>query len=136
MSMLFAYGGALTFYFRFLDRLSNVLLDSMHLAASYVCRMAGGSSARELGAAICLTGSMLTVEKIDHKRGSYAAYYGCGRRTGGGCWRVAAARSRGSSSSGAYCSTPSGTAWEASRLAGQTRAVFGKMCKDFLRIRM
>jgi hypothetical protein len=36
-----AWGWAPTFYFRFLDRLSSVLLDSMHLAANYACRRAG-----------------------------------------------------------------------------------------------
>jgi len=40
MPMLLVHVGAPTFYFRFLDRLSNALLESMHLAATYACRRA------------------------------------------------------------------------------------------------
>jgi hypothetical protein len=62
-----------------------------------------------LGAAICFTGFMLTVEEIGHERGPIRSIPRM-RGSTTGCWRGAAASWRGSSSSGAYCSTPSETA--------------------------
>jgi len=103
-----AWGWAPTFYFRFLDRLSSVLLDSMHLAANYACRRAGellGEEERELGAAICLTGFMVTVEKINHERGPMCSVLRAREEDRRKLLEGAAASLKGSSSSGAYCSS-------------------------------
>jgi hypothetical protein len=67
-----AHGWVPTLYFRLLDRASEALLDSAHLAASYACRRAGelfGEEGRELRGALCFTGFMATVEKVSHEKG-------------------------------------------------------------------
>jgi len=66
------YGWAPTFYFRFLDRVSNALLGSMHVVATYVCRRAKellGEQARELWSGICFGEFVVTMEKIGHEKG-------------------------------------------------------------------
>jgi hypothetical protein len=66
------YRWALTFYFRFLDRVSKALLESMHVVATYVCRRAKellGEQARELWSGICFGEFVVTMEKIGHEKG-------------------------------------------------------------------
>ena len=66
------YGWAPTFYFSFLDRVSNALLDSMHVVATYVCMRAKellGEQARELWSGICFGEFVVTMEKIVHEKG-------------------------------------------------------------------
>jgi len=63
-----AWGWAPTLYFRLLDRASDVLLDSMHLVATYAWRRAKGllgEHALKLGG----LGSTYTWNKIDHEEG-------------------------------------------------------------------
>jgi hypothetical protein len=72
MPLALVYGWAPTFYFRFLDRASNALLDSMHIVATYVCRRAKellGEQARELWSGICFGEFVVTMEKIGHEKG-------------------------------------------------------------------
>jgi hypothetical protein len=67
-----SYRWAPTFYFRFLDRVSNTLLDSMHVVATYVCRRAKdllGEQAREVWSGICFGEFVVTMEKIGHEKG-------------------------------------------------------------------
>jgi len=63
-----AYGWVPTLYFRLLDRVSDMLLESMHLAVSYAWRRARealSEHALKLGG----LGSTYTWDKIDHERG-------------------------------------------------------------------
>jgi hypothetical protein len=111
MPMLLVHVGAPTFYFRFLDRLSNALLESMHLAATYACRRAwellgeGGVGGDDLLHGLHAHGgedrtregpmrSVLRVREEHRKR----------------LLEGAAASLKGSSLSGEYCSTPNETA--------------------------
>jgi hypothetical protein len=66
------YRWAPTFYFRVLDRVSNALLESMHVVVTYVCRRAKellGKQAREVWSGICFEEFVVTMEKIDHEKG-------------------------------------------------------------------
>jgi hypothetical protein len=72
MLLALTYRWVSTFYFRFLDRVSNALLDSMHVVATYVCRRAKellGEQARELWSGICFGKFVVTMEKIGHEKG-------------------------------------------------------------------
>jgi hypothetical protein len=63
-----AYGWVPTLYFRLLDRVSDMLLESMHLAVSYAWRRARealSEHALKLGG----LGSTYTWDKIDHEEG-------------------------------------------------------------------
>jgi len=88
-----AWGWAPTFYFRFLDRLSSVLLDSMHLAANYACRRAGellGEEERGWERRSASRASCSRWRRSTTRGARYAASCGCGRSTGrrlleGGC---------------------------------------------------
>jgi len=68
MPLAVVQGWAPTLYFRLLDRVSDVLLDSMHLAAAYAWRRARevlGEHALKLGG----LGFTYTWDKLDHERG-------------------------------------------------------------------
>ena len=93
-------GMAPTFYFRFLDRLSSVLLDSMHLAANYACRRAGELLGEGVGGDDLLHGSMLTVEEIGHERGPMRSVLRAREEDRKRLLEGAAASLKGSSSSG------------------------------------
>jgi hypothetical protein len=68
MPLAVARGWAPTLYFRLLDRASDVLLDSMHLAATYAWRRARevlGEHALKLGG----LGFTYMWDKLDHEKG-------------------------------------------------------------------
>jgi hypothetical protein len=67
-----AYGVVPTLCFRFLDRVSGVLLRSMLSAAIYACRRVQevlGGEGEELRLAMRLTRSMLAIEELDREKG-------------------------------------------------------------------